>query len=254
MKEIETKNTEYNETEKFGKKQNFAFKLFKLLLFLTIIMAIVVVCFVIFKSTGVWQKINSIEKIRKIVESGGIFSSLIFILLQILQTTILQIPAIVVTLAGTLIFGRWHAFFLSYIAVLIGSIIMFWLGRKAGRKLLNMFITEDKMNMWAERLSRGKYVFFLMMLFPLFPDDILCLVAGFTNMSFRYFFWTNVIARGVGIGCTVFFGSGAIIPFHGWGLIVWGIILIVVALLFYFSLKFKDKIDKFLNGFEKRKP
>ena len=87
-----------------------------------------------------------------------------------------------------------------------------------------------------------------MMVFPMFPDDILCVIAGMTNMSFSFFFWTNMLARGIGIACTVFFGSGAIIPFHGWGLIVWAVIIIVIALLFYLSVRFKDKIDDMLNG------
>ena len=86
-----------------------------------------------------------------------------------------------------------------------------------------------------------------MMLFPLFPDDILCVVAGMTNMSFKYFFWTNVIARALGVACTVFFGCGEIIPFSGWGLAVWGVLAIFVATLFYLSIKYQDKIDETIN-------
>ena len=193
------------------------------------------------------------EKIREWVLSGGVFSFLIFILLQILQTTILQIPAIFVTIAGALIFGRWPAFIMSYIAVMIGSLIMFWIGRKAGRKFLNWLVGEDTANKWIDRMSNGKYLFFLMMLFPLFPDDILCVVAGLTKMSFPFFFWTNILARGLGIACTVFFGSGAIIPFHGWGLIVWGILIVLVIILFYLSVKYKDKIDEIIKLMFKRK-
>lgn len=91
-----------------------------------------------------------------------------------------------------------------------------------------------------------------MMLFPMFPDDILCVVAGLTNMSFSFFFWTNILARGVGIACTVFFGSGAIIPFHGWGLIVWAIIIVVIAILFYLSVRYKSKIDDIIKLLFKR--
>lgn len=233
--------------KKLCKKKNNLNVFYRLFfVFICIIVFCVLLYFIIVK-TGVWNKVNSIEKIRKIVESGGIFSCLIFVILQILQTTILQIPAIVVTIAGTIIFGRWTAFFLSYIAVMLGSIIMFWIGRKAGRKFLNLFVNDEKLEKWVDRLSHGKYLFALMMLFPLFPDDVLCLVAGLTNMSFKFFFWTNVLARGIGIACTVFFGSGAIIPFSGWGLFVWGLIGLLIVLLFYFSIKFKDKLDEIIN-------
>lgn len=221
-------------------------------LFLLILVLIFVVTYSILKVTGAWEKVNSIEKIRDIVQSGGVFSFLIFIIFQILQTTILQIPAIFVTIAGAVIFGRWPAFIMSYIAVMIGSLIMFWVGRKAGRKFLNWMIGKDSSEKWIDRMSRGKYLFFLMMLFPMFPDDILCVVAGLTNMSFSFFFWTNILARGVGIACTVFFGSGAIIPFHGWGLIVWAIIIVVIAILFYLSVRYKSKIDDIIKLLFKR--
>ncbi len=221
-------------------------------LFLLILVLIFVVAYSILKITGAWEKVNSMDKIRDIVQSGGVFSFLIFIIFQILQTTILQIPAIFVTIAGAVIFGRWPAFIMSYIAVMIGSLIMFWVGRKAGRKFLNWMIGKDSSEKWIDRMSRGKYLFFLMMLFPMFPDDILCVVAGLTNMSFSFFFWTNILARGVGIACTVFFGSGAIIPFHGWGLIVWVIIIVVIAILFYLSVRYKSKIDDIIKLLFKR--
>ena len=228
-------------------------KYLKLIIVVLVLVIIVALCYFICKYTGVWEKINSIEKIQNIVKSGGVFSFLVFIILQILQTTILQIPAVIVTLAGTFIFGNWQAFILSYIAVMIGSVIMFWIGRKGGRKFLSWFCGKDCAENWIKRMSNGKYLFFLMMLFPLFPDDILCAVAGITNMSFKFFFFTNIVARGIGIACTVFFGSGSIIPFSGWGWIVWGLIAIFMLSLFYVSIKYKDKIDETLNNFFKKK-
>ena len=215
--------------------------------------ALLTVCFFVFKWTGLWNKINSIDKLKKIVESGGVYSALIFVALQVLQTTVLQIPAFILTIAGALVFGPIKAFLLSYLAVMIGSIIMFWVGRKAGRKFLHWLVGKESAENWIEKMSHGKYLFFLMMLFPCFPDDILCVVAGVTDMSFPFFFWTNILARGMGIASVVFFGSGKVIPFHGWGLFVWGIIVVVVATLFYLSIKYKDKIDEIFSNLSKKK-
>ena len=224
-------------------------KYVRLIFTFVFLLIILFISYVVIKKTGLWEKINSIEKLKAIVESGGVFSFVIFVVLQILQTTILQIPSILVTIAGTLVFGRWIAFILSFIAVMIGSCIMFWVGRKAGRKFLNWLIGKDDSNKWVERISHGKYLFFLMMLFPLFPDDILCAVAGLTNMSFGFFLITNLIARSIGIGCTVFFAGGTVIPFSGWGLAVWGVVLLVVGTLFYVSVKYQNKIDEIIKQF-----
>jgi uncharacterized membrane protein YdjX (TVP38/TMEM64 family) len=182
-----------------------------------------------------------------------VFSALIFVFLQILQTTILQIPAFILTIAGALVFGVWKAFLLSYLGVLIGSIIMFYVGRKAGRRFLCWLVGAENCEKWINKMSNGKYLFFLMMLFPLFPDDILCVVAGVTDMSFKFFFLTNVLARAMGIASVVFFGSGKIIPFTGWGLAVWGLVAFVVVILFYLSIKYKEKLDNvFEQMFQKK--
>ena len=215
-----------------------------------VVLTLVVVLFAgvfVLKNTGLWQKVNSMEKIRKIVESGGVFSFLIFILLQILQTTILQIPAFFVTVSGALVFGKWQAFFMSYFAIMVGSVLMFFIGRKAGGKFLNWLVGKESAEKWKTRMEKGKYLFLLMMLFPMFPDDILCVVAGMSDMSFKFFFWTNIVSRGIGIAATVFFGSGAVIPFKDFGLIIWCVIIVFILVLFYLSVKYQNKIDEILN-------
>lgn len=239
------------------KKHTVWTTIFRAFVFLSAFVGLGYVVCLIFKHLGLWQKINSIEKLRKVVECGGVFSSLLFMLFQFLQTTFLQIPSIIVTMAGVLIFPKWKAFLLSYIAIMLGSLFNFWLGRKAGRKFLYWIAGETSAEKWIKIISECKYVFFLMMVFPMFPDDILCVVAGITNMSFTFFFVTNVLCRAVGIGCTVLFGSGAVIPFAGWGLVVWVIIAVALAVLFYMSVKYQSKIDeiitKFVNKIKKKK-
>ena len=83
------------------KKTNAQF--LRLFFTITIIIGVIIFSYIIIKTTGVWQKINSIEKLKNVVESGGVFSCLIFVLLQILQSTILQLPSIFITIAGTLV-------------------------------------------------------------------------------------------------------------------------------------------------------
>lgn len=227
------------------KKTNAQF--LRLFFTITLLIGVVIISYVVIKTTGIWEKINSIEKLKCVVESGGVFSCLIFVVLQILQSTILQLPSIFITIAGTLVFGKGLAFILSFSAVMIGSIIMFWIGRKAGRKFLHWLIGDQESEKWISRMSNGKYLFFLMMVFPMFPDDILCVVAGLTNMSFGFFLVTNLLARAIGIACTVFLGSGAVIPYHGWGLIVWAVLIVLVVTLFYLSVKYKHKIDAVLQ-------
>ena len=85
-----------------------------------------------------------------------------------------------------------------------------------------------------------------MMLFPVFPDDILCMVVGATtNMTWRFFTVTNLITRPIGIACTVFLGSG-IIPFSGWWIALWVFFGLAVLVMFILCWKFQPQIEKFI--------
>ena len=88
----------------------------------------------------------------------------------------------------------------------------------------------------------------------MFPDDILCLVAGLTDMSWSFFMITNLIARPIGVFLTSFLGSGDFIPYSGWGLAVWAVILIVAGLAIFFSTKYQREIEGyFMKKFKKRR-
>ena len=90
--------------------------------------------------------------------------------------------------------------------------------------------------------EKGRFLFVIMLLFPFFPDDVICLVAGITTMSFRYFIITVSLTRPVMIAFMCYFGSGTIIPFKGWGIPVWISIFVAVIILFFVVNKIKKKI------------
>jgi len=94
-----------------------------------------------------------------------------------------------------------------------------------------------------------------MLLFPMFPDDILCMVAGITDMSYKFFIVTVALTRPVMIAATCFLGSGEIIPFTGWGIPVWiGLFLLGVGLFFVFNKiknKFFDRKESKVESFSK---
>ena len=80
-------------------------------------------------------------------------------------------------------------------------------------------------------------------LFPFFPDDILCIVAGSVKLNFTFFFLVNTICRSIGLLFML-----ELIKFMGtWNsggfpisLIVWGILLLanIIALI---VMKIKNK-------------
>lgn len=215
-----------------------------------ICLSLIVICLAIYlplKFTGLLNKVDSVDELKQVILAGGLYSYLIFFVIQFLQVVLLPIPAFVSTVAGTLVFGPWIAAVISFIAVMLASILCFVIGRKAGAKLVSWVAGEEALNKWSSKLEKGKYVYFLMMLFPFFPDDILCFVVGTVmSISFKFFFFTNLITRPIGILCTCFLGIGYIIPFSGWGIPVWIVLLLLGMVAFYLSFRFEKQIETFI--------
>ena len=209
--------------------------------------AIFVGIFLALKFTGTLDKLHSLEDVKKLILSGGNFSLILFVIIQFLQVTFLPIPAFLTTVAGAIIFGPLTTFILSFVAIMLGSLFAFWLGRKFGKRILVWTIGKEDANKWTKKLTNGKYAFFLMMLFPAFPDDVLCLAAGVTNMSWKFFSITNLITRPIGILCICYLGSGTLIPYEGYYLIAWAFILIALVVLFVLSIKYQSKIEEFVD-------
>lgn len=227
-------------------KKETKIKILKICIVILIIVAIFLAIYLPLKLTGTLDKIDSAEKLKEIILQSGGYGYVIFFLIQFVQVSFLPIPAMVTTVAGTLVFGPWITSLISIVAVILASLFSFFLGKKLGRRAVVWIAGEKETKKWEEKLARGKYVFFLMMLFPLFPDDILCLVVGATGMSYKFFLITNIITRPIGIITTCFLGSGHLIPFSGWGIPVWIVLIIVGAILFYLSFKFQPQIEKFV--------
>lgn len=223
-------------------------KLIKIAIIVGALILLVLAIYLPLELTGTIEKIDSAEKLRDVILAGGAYSYIIFIVIQFLQVTFLPLPAVVTTVAGTLVFGPWITFGLSLLAVMLGSIFAFFLGRKVGRKLVVWVAGEKDAKKWEEKLSRGKYVYFLTMLFPIFPDDILCIVAGCIGMNWKFFLITNIITRPISIGTTCFFGSGQIIPYSGWGIPVWIVLFILACVVFYLSFKYQQQIENFVTN------
>ncbi|MBP3630156.1 MAG: TVP38/TMEM64 family protein [Clostridia bacterium] len=223
-------------------------KIIKALIVLSSLVLVLLAIYLPLQLSGTLGKIDSAEELKELILSGGVYSYLIFFAIQVLQVVVLPIPAFISTLAGALVFGPWVASIISFIAIIFGSLVCFLLGRKLGWKLLIWVVGEEDARIWKEKLGCGKYAFFLMMLFPLFPDDILCIVAGaVTSMSTNFFLVTNLLTRPIAILFICFLGGGYVVPFSGWGIPIWIFIIVSCAILFYLSIRYQAKIEAFIN-------
>lgn len=233
---------------------NPKFKTFLKILLVVFVSAVVIVgTYLILLYTGLWEKLNSVEKLKSFILEQGIWGRVFFVFLQFIQVAFLPIPSPLVVVAGSLIYGPFQASLLSLAGILLGSAVAFAIGRIFGKKVVSFMVGKDNQKKWSSYLSNAKYSFVLMMLLPLFPDDVLCMVAGLTDMSWTFFMVTQLITRTIGIFTMSFLSVGDIIPFSGWGIYVWIFIGLFAVLAIYFSTKYNKEIENFIYKVFKKK-
>ncbi|MCL1944713.1 MAG: VTT domain-containing protein [Firmicutes bacterium] len=183
-----------------------------------------------------WQRYFCVSNIEycldciKVWMSSRMFLGLmIYGLIIILHTLIIPISTTPFVLFGVAVFGSHIAFLVTCLSTIVGSIITFVVGKTFGKTFVKWLIGQEKFDKYNNSIKySGKYYLAVMFLLPVFPDDILCLMAGASDMGYREFFIIVLLARPPMIAFTCYMGSGNIIPFSGWGIPVW----IIIALLF----------------------
>ncbi len=197
-----------------------------------VLIPVFVGAFLILRTLGVDNL--SRDKIQELVSSAGSSAPLMFILITFLQVSFISIPSAPVILGGSYIFGALESFVYSYIGTILGASFAFFLGRKIGRPFIN-WVAGDKETVDELLLKlhgKEKIILFMMFLLPMFPDDLLCAIAGMLSMSYGLFLGMQLSTRIVAIGGTLFLFSGEILPFEGWGLWAIGGIVLAIALMF----------------------
>ena len=189
------------------------------------------------------------EQIQEFIASKGAIAPIIFILISFAQVTLVPIPGAITILAGNYLFGPVKSFIYSYIGMLLGAMAAFILGRLIGRPFVNWIAgRKQDADLWIDRLKgREKIVFFFMFLLPLFPDDVLCAIAGLFKYSTLEFLVLQLITRATSIFGTLFFMSGEVIPHNAWGITLVVILAVAAVVAFTFCMKHYEEIEEKLN-------
>ncbi len=214
------------------------------------IMAFADICAVVFFTlcaTGLFGKINSVEALRQYIQQAGKLAALIFILFSFLQVVLLPVPGSIAVAAGTAMFGPFKCSVYSFIGIVLGSVTAFAVGRLVGYKAVCWIVGQDSLDKWQEKLKGKDYLILsLMFLLPLFPDDILCFIAGLSSMTWPYFIVMITVTRAISVFTTAY--SFELIPFTTWwGILIWVVLLALVAVSFWLVCKYSTEIDNFLK-------
>lgn len=136
--------------------------------------------------------------------SSGWALWLVLWILFFMQTNIINIPAVSllqISVHSGLNVLSWQYILLVMSAYMSGCILSYWLGRWFGVKAVKWVAGDDEdFNKWCEFINKkGKIWYFLTVLLPIFPDDILCIIAGSVKLDFGFYTLANLIGRTIGL-------------------------------------------------------
>lgn len=220
-------------------------KIIKIVLLVVAIAIISIGLLFLLRTLGV----TDTNSLKALIEGCGIWGPVVFVTLFVAVCTLLCfVPATTATflIVGTIIFPPIEAFLLCALSVFISSTCMFFVGDKLGEKVVIKLVGKESLEK-AQKLIDVKSKIFLplMLLFPAFPDDALCMVAGLTKMKYWYFAIIVAIFRTIGVATFVFLGSG-ILPFDDLNVIEWFMLINVVIFDIFIIFKLSDKLEKYI--------
>lgn len=154
---------------------------------ITIFATILIVAFILYGlKLGILEdKTTLVYEIKKF----GILAPIFFICLQLVQVIVPIIPGGASCLAGVLAFGPILGFIYNYIGLTMGSCIVYFLSKKYGLKLIQKIFSKETVNHYLKYIQNNQFskIFFLGIFLPGLPDDLLCYVAGLSQIPFKTF-------------------------------------------------------------------
>lgn len=175
-------------------KENTALK--RVIQITTIFFTLLLIGFIIYAIHTGFSSSSKETLVLKMKEYGWI-APFVFILIQLVQVVFPVIPGGASCLVGVLAFGPIWGFIYNYIGLSIGSLVSFFISRKFGLPMICKLFKEKTVNKYLDYIKQNKFdkIFFIGILVPGAPDDLLCYIAGLTNISTKAFLAIILLAK-----------------------------------------------------------
>ncbi|MBN1797045.1 MAG: TVP38/TMEM64 family protein [Spirochaetales bacterium] len=206
---------------------------------------IILIFVIILFHQQIWKIFESVDTVREWVNSWGILSPLVFILLQIIQVVVFIIPGEIPQIAGGYLFGFFWGILLSTVGIAIGSAINFYLARFLGLPFVEALLPHKSLEKVRKLISgtRSALIYFIIFLIPGIPKDVIAYVAGISRIKFWVFITISSGGRLLGLILSVIIGVA--LADKNWLVAIitalCGIILIVIGIIY------RDKLYTFLK-------
>ena len=184
---------------------------------------------------------NDRDKLIHIVEEMGPFGPAIYMLLQALQGILAPIPSNIVGIIGGFLFGWWGVLWTT-IGATVGATVVFWLSRRFGRRLVEKLVKKEALDKFDFVIGkRASIILFLIFIIPGLPDDIVCYIAGLTDIPLKKLIVIFALGRLPAVVSNNYIGMGL----SGQGNITVVIIITVISVVVFAILYMQQ--NKIIN-------
>ena len=141
--------------------------------------------------------LNNYEELKLFLKSKGKLALFIIYFLQILQVVIAFIPSDFINLSSGYILGPYFGFLISYLGLVSGTIIAFYISRLLGKEIVLKFVKEETLNKISNKVSSNMSItnIFILSIIPFMPRDVLVYALGLTNIKPKKFLLPYLLAR-----------------------------------------------------------
>lgn len=166
---------------------------------LAIISAVIVVILLLLLTLFIWNWLASFSKegFRSYIQSFGPAGWLVLLGLQILQVFVALIPGELLETAAGFCFGPVIGTLICYIGITIATVLIFLLTSRYGVRLVEIFISKEKINelRFLNTEKKRNLLVFLLFFIPGTPKDLLSYFVPLTNMKLGQFLVISLLAR-----------------------------------------------------------
>ncbi len=146
---------------------------------------------------GRWLTSFTQEGLRDYIRSFGAASQGVFLGLQVLQVFIALIPGEILESVAGFLYGPVFGTLLCYMGLAVASAMVFFLTRRFGIKLVEVFVSREKINSlrFLNTEKKRNCLIFLIFFVPGTPKDLVTYFAGLTDIKFGTFLALSLVAR-----------------------------------------------------------
>lgn len=145
-------------------------------------------------------------QILEAVKSLGIFAGAG---LAMIEAFFPPLPLIVFVTVNVMAFGFWKGYFYSWIGSCLGSILVFLIIKRFGRKKFQSYISKNKRlyNIFSWIKERGFVLIFMLLTFPFTPSIVVCGLAALAGTSTKEYLGALLLGKLIMIFSLSFIGA-----------------------------------------------